>query len=218
MMSEWRGPQRAGGAPASVRRVRELARSGLVERVRTPSFEPEPLQSHKVVVAGPVGVGKTTFVRSISTVRTVDTDAVISGESTVPKRTTTVGIDFGRIAVDDDVLLYLFGTPGQERFDYMWEIASRGMLGFILLADASHPDGYGPASRILEHFRALGPAPHVIALNKWTDPDRDRHNAHVQLGLSDRDRVLLVDARDRASVRQVLVTFLESVLAIVDAA
>ncbi len=211
-------PVSLGGGAASVRRVRELARAGMVERTRRPSFEPQPLQSHKVVVAGPVGAGKTTFVQTISTVRPVDTDAEISGETTRPKRTTTVGIDFGRIAVDDDVLLYLFGTPGQERFDYMWEIASRGMLGFILLVDASTTEGFGSAARILEYFRSLGPAPHVIALNKWTDADRDRRHAHEQLGLADRDRLLLVDARDRASVRQVLVTFLESVLAIVDAA
>ena len=77
------------------------------------------------------------------------------------KDTTTVAMDFGRITVDEDLVLYLFGTPGQKRFDFMWEILSEGMLGFIVMVDSTRPETFREARSILETFRAYAPTPYV---------------------------------------------------------
>ncbi|NIV36864.1 MAG: GTP-binding protein, partial [Anaerolineae bacterium] len=79
---------------------------------------------------------------------------------------TTVAMDFGRITVDDDLVLYLFGTPGQKRFDFMWEILSEGMLGFVVLVDSVRPETFREARRILDIFRSYANTPYVVAANK----------------------------------------------------
>ena len=91
------------------------------------------MQTVKMVVTGPFNAGKTQFIQSVSEIDVVSTERKISSttEKSV-KGTTTVAMDFGRITVDEDLVLYLFGTPGQKRFDFMWEILSEGMLGFIV--------------------------------------------------------------------------------------
>ena len=92
------------------------------------------MQTVKMVVTGPFSAGKTEFIRSVSEIDVVSTERKISSvqEKSV-KEATTVAMDFGRITVDDDLVLYLFGTPGQRRFDFMWEILSEGMLGFVVM-------------------------------------------------------------------------------------
>ena len=77
-----------------------------------------------------------------------------------------MAMDFGRITVDDDLVLYLFGTPGQKRFDFMWEILSEGMLGFIVMVDSTRPETFREARSILQTFRAYAPTPYVVAANK----------------------------------------------------
>jgi uncharacterized protein len=178
------------------------------------------MHTFKVVVAGPMGVGKTTFIDAISELQTVTTEARISDGSgvTADKTSTTVAVDFGRITVLDDIELYLFGTPGQDRFDYMWDVAATGMLGFILLVDCSRPDLLPETRRILDHFRALGPAPFVVAANKGRSWEHDRRWVVDELGLTERDRVVRTDARDRIAVRETLVALLEGVLAALDSA
>jgi signal recognition particle receptor subunit beta len=90
------------------------------------------MQTVKMVVTGPFSAGKTAFIRSVSEIDVVSTERKISlASEKMVKESTTVAMDFGRITVDDDLVLYLFGTPGQRRFDFMWEILSEGMLGFI---------------------------------------------------------------------------------------
>ena len=116
----------------------------------------------KIVVTGPFAAGKTTLIRTISEITVLSTERGISDESARRKRETTVAMDFGRISVDSDLVLYLFGTPGQQRFDFMWEMLGEGMLGYVLLLDATHPssasrrpghpadvppDGAGPVRR-----------------------------------------------------------------------
>ena len=124
------------------------------------------MQTVKMVVTGPFSSGKTQFIQTVSEIDVVATERKISSESERIKETTTVAMDFGRITVDDDLVLYLFGTPGQKRFDFMWEILSEGMLGFVVMVDSSRPETFREARRILETFRAYAPTPYVVAANK----------------------------------------------------
>jgi signal recognition particle receptor subunit beta len=119
-----------------------------------------------MVVTGPFNSGKTEFIQSVSEIDVVSTERKISSEMEKVKQTTTVAMDFGRITVDDDLVLYLFGTPGQRRFDFMWEILSEGMLGFIVMVDSTRPETFREARNILETFRAYAPTPYVVAANK----------------------------------------------------
>ena len=129
------------------------------------------------------------------------------------KEATTVAMDFGRITVDDDLVLYLFGTPGQKRFDFMWEILSEGMLGFIVMVDSTRPETFREARSILETFRAYAPTPYVVAANKqdmkeaWEIDDM-RH----ALRLDAKVKFLSCVATDRDSVKSVLLELLYSIL------
>ena len=124
------------------------------------------MQTVKMVITGPFNSGKTEFIRAISEIDVVSTERRISSEAEKVKDETTVAMDFGRITVDDDLVLYLFGTPGQRRFDFMWEILSEGMLGFVVMVDSARPETFREAKSILETFRAYAPTPYVVAANK----------------------------------------------------
>lgn len=175
---------------------------------------PSSAHSFKIVVSGPVGAGKTTFIDSVSEIETVSTEAGISDDTgTAEKTTTTVGIDFGRISVGGDLQLYLFGTPGQERFDFMWDIVARGMLGVIMLVDCSRPESFAESRRILDHFRVLGDVPVIIAANKVQEFTADARALGEHLELRDHEFVVPTDARDRESVKQTLIELLELVVA-----
>lgn len=118
------------------------------------------MQTVKMVVTGPFSAGKTQFIQSVSEIDVVATERKISSEEERSvKSATTVAMDFGRITVDEDLVLYLFGTPGQKRFDFMWEILSEGMLGFIVMVDSTRPESFREARSILETFRAYAPTP-----------------------------------------------------------
>ncbi len=165
-----------------------------------------------MVITGPFGAGKTTFIRSVSEITMLSTESEISdGTETAGKRETTVAIDFGRITIADDLILYLFGTPGQERFDFMWEVASRGMLGYIVLLDCARPESLEEAKPILEFFGRHEHTPFLVAANKTADFEADRRRISAHLGV-DVDLVIPTDALDRASVKGTLVAFLERVL------
>jgi hypothetical protein len=129
------------------------------------------MQTVKMVVTGPFSAGKTEFIQSISEIDVVTTERKISSDAERVKEETTVAMDFGRITVDDDLVLYLFGTPGQRRFDFMWEILSEGMLGFIVLVDSVRPETFREAKHILEVFRGYATTPYVVAANKQDLPD-----------------------------------------------
>jgi small GTP-binding protein len=175
-------------------------------------------QTVKMVVTGPFNSGKTQFVRSISEIDVVSTERVISSEEERVKDQTTVAMDFGRITVDDDLILYLFGTPGQRRFDFMWEILSQGMLGFVVLVDSARPETFREAKSILETFRAYAPTPYVVAANKqdlsdaWAIDD-----LRVALRLDDNVKMLPCVANDRESVKNVLLELLYGILEEMDA-
>src|SRR5512135_1627097 len=100
--------------------------------------EQRPMQTVKMVVTGPFSAGKTQFIQSVSEIEVVSTERKLTNAAErAIKETTTIAMDFGRITVDKDLVLYLFGTPGQKRFDFMWEILSEGMLGFIVMVDST---------------------------------------------------------------------------------
>jgi small GTP-binding protein len=175
----------------------------------------------KVVVTGPVGAGKTTFINTISEVKTVSTEAGISqgadeallgGPGLVGKDTTTVGIDFGQLSLSGGLELYLFGTPGQERFSFMWDIVSQGMLGVILLVDCARPETHDTARNMLDYFRAKGEVPAIIAANKVTDYAVDEARIVEALSLREGEFIVPTDALDRTSVRQTLIELLELVV------
>ena len=172
------------------------------------------MQTVKMVITGPFNAGKTEFIRSVSEIDVVSTERSISSldEKTV-KEATTVAMDFGRITVDDDLVLYLFGTPGQRRFDFMWEILSEGMLGFVVMVDSTRPETFREARSILETFRAYAPTPYVVAANKqdvndaW-EVDDIRH----ALRLDPKVKLVECIATDRDSVKTILLELLYSIL------
>src|SRR5580698_1956167 len=120
----------------------------------------------KIVVTGPFSAGKTTLIRTISEITVLSTERSITDETRARKTDTTVAMDFGRITIDRELVLYLFGTPGQDRFDFMWEILSEGMLGYVVLVDAARPDSLEEAASILTAFRAMAHVPFVIGYNR----------------------------------------------------
>jgi small GTP-binding protein len=166
-----------------------------------------------MVVTGPFSSGKTQFIQTVSEIDVVATERKISSESERIKETTTVAMDFGRITVDDDLVLYLFGTPGQKRFDFMWEILSEGMLGFVVMVDSSRPETFREARRILETFRAYAPTPYVVAANKQDLPDAwDPDDMRIALRLSQDVKLLPCTATEKESVKNALLELLYSIL------
>jgi small GTP-binding protein len=172
------------------------------------------MQTVKMVVTGPFNAGKTEFIQSVSEIDVVSTERKISSASErAVKQTTTVAMDFGRITVDEDLVLYLFGTPGQKRFDFMWEILSEGMLGFIVLVDSTRPETFREARTILETFRAYAPTPYVVAANKQDLPDAwDLEDMRHALRLDPKVKLLPCVAKDKESVKKVLLELLYSIL------
>lgn len=172
------------------------------------------MQTVKMVVTGPFNAGKTEFIRSVSEIDVVSTERRISSEAEKIKNTTTVAMDFGRITVDDDLVLYLFGTPGQRRFDFMWEILSEGMLGFIVLIDSTRPETFREARSILETFRAYAPTPYVVAANKQDREDAwELEDMRIALRLDKRVKLLSCIATDKEAVKNILLELLYSILA-----
>lgn len=171
------------------------------------------MQTVKMVVTGPFSSGKTQFIQTVSEIDVVATERKISSESERIKETTTVAMDFGRITVDDDLVLYLFGTPGQKRFDFMWEILSEGMLGFVVMVDSSRPETFREARRILETFRAYAPTPYVVTANKQDLDDAwDPDDMRIALRLSPEVKLLPCIATDKETVKNALLELLYSIL------
>src|SRR5512145_1720092 len=163
------------------------------------------MQTVKMVVTGPFNSGKTQFIRTVSEIEVVATERRISAEAEKVKDFTTVAMDFGRITVDNDLVLYLFGTPGQKRFDFMWEILSEGMLGFVVMVDSSRPETFREARSILETFRAYAPTPYVVAANKQDQEDAwEPGDIRIALRLDPKVKLLTCVAPDKETVKSVL--------------
>jgi uncharacterized protein len=171
------------------------------------------MQSVKVVVTGPFNAGKTTFIKSVSEITVLSTERQVSDTSGEGAGETTVAMDFGRITVSDDVVLYLFGTPGQSRFSFMWETLSEGMLGFVLIVDASVPQTFEDARSMIEFFTDMSDVPFVVAGNKVAADDTDMlQRLRSDLQLDPKVPLLPVDARSRDSVKAVLLGLLYEIL------
>jgi small GTP-binding protein len=162
-----------------------------------------------MVISGAVNAGKTQFIRAISEIEVVSTERKATDDTKDIKKETTVAMDFGRISVGDDLVLHLFGTPGQKRFDFMWEILSEGMLGLIVLVDSTRPETFRETNRIIDFFTAYRDAPYVIAANK-----QDHENAwspdelRLALRLNSDVKILPCIATERETVKNVLLELL----------
>jgi signal recognition particle receptor subunit beta len=171
----------------------------------------------KIVVAGAFGVGKTTTVRSISEIAPLTTEAemtsvaigVDESRAGSVKTTTTVAMDFGCVTIDESLKLYLFGTPGQDRFGFMWDSMVRGALGALVVADSSRLDDcYQP----VDYFERVG-LPFVVAVNTFNGHTAyDLAEVRWALAVHQRVPVVAFDARRRASVRDALLAVLEQAL------
>lgn len=176
------------------------------------------MQTVKMVITGPFAAGKTEFISSISEIDVVSTERRITSSAEMVKQATTVAMDFGRITVEgdaenDELVLYLFGTPGQRRFDFMWEILSEGMLGFVVLVDSTKPETFREAKRILETFEGYAATPFVVAANKQDHEDAwEPEDIRIILRLDSAIKVLPCVALDRESVKNVLLELLYCIL------
>ena len=170
-------------------------------------------QAVKVVVTGPFAAGKTTLIRTISEITVLSTERGVTDSTRKRTAATTVAMDFGRITIDRDLVLYLFGTPGQDRFDFMWEILGEGMIGYLLLVDASREDSVQEAAGILDAFRTMARVPYVVALNRASAEDHALvDSVRQQLQIPSDVAILECDATDKESVKNVLLALLYAVL------
>ena len=180
-----------------------------------PAFERETVVI-KFVITGPFAAGKTTLVKTMSEIPVIGTETAVTDDTSSIKTNTTVSMDFGKLTlVDEDMIveLSLFGTPGQQRFNFMWDVLAEGMDGYVVLVDLSRPESFDEAAGIVAHFRALSDAPFVIGANKGTGADLDV--IATTLGAGDA-RVVVCDATDHDSARDTLLALLEAVLEAVD--
>jgi signal recognition particle receptor subunit beta len=167
----------------------------------------------KIIFTGTMGAGKTTAINAISEIKTISTEAVATDETAQRKATTTVGMDYGEVTVDEGLVLRLYGTPGQRRFRHMWEILAKGALGFVILVDNARPSPLEDLSIYLDNFKHyIAASAAVIGVTRTdvsTQPDIDAYYRY----LAEREEmhpVMTVDVRRKEDVLMLLDTLLLS--------
>lgn len=164
----------------------------------------------KLVISGPVGAGKTTFVQTLSETEVVSTEADATED--IGKATTTVAFDFGTVNIDGQEL-HLYGTPGQDRFDFMWDVLCEGALGLVLLVAGDRPQDFLHARHILEFITSRNPVPFVVGVTRQDLPNVWHPNDVAAYFDLPTGQVLGLQATKTESARDILIRLLESQLA-----
>ncbi|MDZ4764945.1 MAG: ATP/GTP-binding protein [Chloroflexota bacterium] len=162
------------------------------------------MSSYKVIVTGTFNSGKTQFIKTISDIPVVATEKAVTTEDRSIKAETTVAMDYGRVALDSDTL-YLYGTPGQARFDFMRDILQKEMQAFIVLVDSSDPPSFPEAAEIIEQFLGYARVPYLVVANKSDLPTAAKIS-EIQRGtrLGGTVTIMPCNATQKSSIRQVL--------------
>ena len=167
----------------------------------------------RLVVTGPVGAGKSTFIRSVSEIEVVDTDRQATDETALLKQKTTVAFDFGRLQFGSDMALHIYGTPGQERFNFMWDMLIAKAHAYVLLVAAHRPSEFRYARRVINYMNQKAQIPMIIGLTHidcpgaWTE-----ENVAIALGYiheQTRPPIVSVNPTQASSVAQTLVTLVQ---------
>ncbi len=176
----------------------------------------------RLVVTGPVGAGKSTFIRTISEIEVVDTDRRATDETADLKSSTTVAFDFGRLQFGPDTALHLYGTPGQARFDFMWDILIRKAHAYIMLVAAHRPHEFRYSRRMLAFMRQRSDAPVILGLTHM-DLDKAWSQKDILLALgyvkgSQQPPVIVVNPTDQQSTTRAILTLVQYYFTILQAA
>lgn len=170
----------------------------------------------RLVVTGPVGAGKSTFIRSVSEIEVVDTDRRATDETTLMKKRTTVAFDFGRLQFGPDMALHLYGTPGQARFDFMWDILIRKAHAYILLVAAHRPSEFRYARRILNFMDQRAKIPIVIGITHIDCADAwNEENVAIALGFKEGREappIVPVNCTEAPSVAKAIITLVQQLM------
>lgn len=170
----------------------------------------------RLVVTGSVGAGKSTFIRSVSEIEVVDTDRAATDETALLKQKTTVAFDFGRLQFGEEMALHLYGTPGQSRFDFMWDILIRKAHAYMLLVAAHRPNEFRHARRILSFMNQRMQIPMIVGLTHVDLPGAwSTDNVALALGYVDernRPPIITVNPAETASVAQAVMSLVEHLM------